>query len=191
MGQIYAKEEFESLVRSLSEGITGKTFTAETGRAYLGEEISELLKEITRKIQKSHPNYALENLLAKICERVPHVVQVVLQGGAGDHGADIILTIEEGLPFGSLTVQKKCVVQVKSFEGDIWDTTAVSDIERAYEYYPDAGMGLIVTTAENTTEPFEKALENLRLKYPDKPVGLLFGKDVARVVLQYGMELIP
>jgi hypothetical protein len=115
---------------------------------------------------------------------VPGVKQVIWQGGAGDHGADIRIIFETGLPFAGLTEQRMCVVQVKSFSGEHWDTKAVDDIRRAFEYYPEADMGLIVSTAASTTQQLDDALQRLR-EESNKPIGLLIGSDVAAFFLRF------
>ncbi len=84
---------------------------------------------------------------------------------------------------------KKCVVQVKSYEGQMSDTRAVDDIGRAFEQYPDADMGLIISTAEDRSQNVDAALDQLREKVK-KPVGLLIGRDLARFVLRYGSDLV-
>jgi hypothetical protein len=62
--------------------------------------------------------------------------------------------------------------RVKSFEGEHWDTKAVNDIRRAFDCYPEAEMGLIVSTATASSEAFDKALDELRNE-TKKPVSLL------------------
>lgn len=188
--RIYAETEFDKLVSDLTGGKSmQQAYTDETDRAFLSKEIDPLFLEITKRIHATHPNYALETLIAKVMERVPGVLSVKRQGGAGDYGADILVEYEEGLPFANLKQQALCVVQVKSFEGAHWDTKAVSDIERAFNKYPNAKMGVILSSANESTEVLEKAVEKLQIE-SGKPVGLIIGKDLARFVLQYGLMLI-
>lgn len=188
--QIYAQSEFEQLLGNLFADTMGQaTYSGETDRIHLARDLEPHLISITQTIQRTHPNYALEGLLAEVLKHVPNIVDVTLQGGAGDHGADIIFTYEEGLPFANLKSQKKCVVQVKSYEGELGDTTAVNDIRRAFAYYKDADIGLIISTADSSSKTFDQELEKLCLE-SGKQVGLLVGKDVARFALQYGLKLI-
>jgi hypothetical protein len=144
-----------------------------------------LLRNITEKIQHTHPNIDLEFLIAETFKKVPGVRQVVRQGGAGDHGADILIIFEYGLPIPGLQQQKTCVVQVKSFTGEHWDTQAVEDIRRAFDHYPGVDTGLIVSTAAAASESFEKALERLQ-EDTGKSVALLIGADVATFFLRFG-----
>lgn len=186
--QIYCVDKFAELLQSIEEGKTGKHhYDGSTDLAYLGKEIEPFLADVTKHIHKTHPNYSLEGLIGAVFKNIPGVVDVKVLGGAGDHGADIIVEYEEGLPF--FRSQKKCVVQVKSYEEKHWDTTAVSDIERALPYF-NADMGLVVSTASESTGPVDAGLERLRTLF-GKPIELMIGKDVARFVLQYGMDLIP
>ena len=122
-------------------------------------------------------------------KNVPGVREVKWQGGAGDHGADILVIFEAGLPIPGLQQQQEWVIQVKSFEGLLWDTKAVEDIRRAFDHYPNANMGLIVSTATSSTEPFDSALEKLR-EETGKTVHLLIGPDVARFFLRFGGHLL-
>ncbi len=110
------------------------------------------------------------------------------QGGAGDHGADLRVILESGLPFPGLQEEHTCVVQVKSFTGEHGDTKAVNDIRRALEYW-NAEMGLILSTASSGSEALEKALNKLRDE-TGKPVYLLLGEAVAAFVLRFGGQLL-
>lgn len=81
------------------------------------------------------------------------------------------------------------VVQIKSYEGDHWDTRAVDDIRRAFEHYPEASMGLIISTATSSTTALERAIDELR-EESQKPVALLIGSDVAAFLLRFGAKLL-
>jgi hypothetical protein len=187
--RIYLKEEFEALSKALKSGKSGKPRTIKTNIAFLVREIQPLLSNITEKIHHTHPNYDLEALLAETLKSVPGVKEVKWQGGAGDHGADVLVVFESGLPIPGLQQQSTCVIQVKSFEGDHWDTKAVSDIRRAFDQYPEAQMGLIVSTASSSTEALDKALDKIR-EETGKPVSLLIGADVAAFLLRFGGQLL-
>ncbi|HEX3035885.1 MAG TPA: restriction endonuclease [Thermodesulfobacteriota bacterium] len=122
-------------------------------------------------------------------QKIPGVVDVRWQGGAGDHGADILVTFEAGLPIPGLENEYAVVVQVKSFEGEHWDTRAVEDIRRAFEYYPEASMGLIISTASASTTVLDNALDKLK-EESGKPIALLIGPDVAAFLLRFGAKLL-
>jgi len=189
--RIYLRKEFEALIEAFTKGATGKSRTPETNMVFLAKEIQPFLLDITAKIHHSHPNFALETLLADTFKNMPGVIKAEVHGrggSAGDHGADVIVVFESGLPFPGLQRQQTCVVQAKSFEGEHWDTQAVADIERAFDRYPEADIGLIVSTATSSTEALDEAIEKLR-ETSKKPILLLIGADVASFLLRYNRSL--
>jgi len=187
--RIYLKEEFETLLDSLRKGVPTSPRTPEDNLRFLSKEIQPFLVSITDRIQHIHPNYDLEQLTAEVFKNVPGVKDVRWQGGAGDHGADIIVTYESGLAIPGLEQDTTIVVQVKSYSGEHWDTKAVDDIRRAFEHYPEARMGLIISTASSSTPTLEGALDKLREECR-KPVALLIGPDVAAFLLRFGAKLL-
>ena len=80
-------------------------------------------------------------------------------------------------------------MQVKSFEGEHWDLGAVQDIRNAFQEYPEADEGVIISTASAPTADFDSALEDLR-RDTGKPVSLLIGAEVAAFVLKNGWDLV-
>jgi len=187
--RIYLKDEFSELLEVLKKGVTPSVRTPEANLRFLSNEIQPFLLNITHRIHHTHPNYDLECLLAEVFKKIPGVIDVKWQGGAGDHGADILVTFDGGLPIPGLEKQSVLVVQAKSYEGDHWDTRAVEDIKRAFEHYPEASMGLIISTANSITTPVEQELDKLR-ETSGKPVALLVGPDVAAFLLRYGAKLL-
>lgn len=178
--RIYLHPEFESLVEALREGRAGKPSTTETRLDFLKEDIRPSLAEITEKIHHSYPRAELEELVAGVFNGVPGVEGVEERGGRGEHGADLIVSYRTPIP----GVQGKCVVQVKSFEGEHWDTKAVKQIEEALNHW-NADTGLIVSTASASTKKLDDALEEL-WEQTKKPVGLLIGEELAGFVLRFG-----
>jgi restriction endonuclease Mrr len=80
------------------------------------------------------------------------------------------------------------IVQIKSYEGEHWETHAVEQIKEAISRY-EADAGLLITTAEKTVK-LQEAIDKLSSAI-EKPVALLAGEDVARFVLKYyGDELL-
>jgi len=187
--RIYLKDEFAELLEVLKKGVPPSMRTPEANLRFLSNEIQPFLLNITQRIHHTHPNYDLECLLAEVFKKIPGVIDVKWQGGAGDHGADILVTFDGGLPIPGLEKQTILVVQVKSYEGDHWDTRAVEDIKRAFEHYPEASMGLIISTANAITTPVEKELDKLK-EESGKPVSILVGPDVAAFLLRYGAKLL-
>lgn len=187
--RIYLTSEFQDLVQALQSGKAGTTRSAHANLAFLSKEIRPLLTEMTAVIQRTHPNYDLEKLISETFKLVPGVQEVKLQGGAGDHGADLIVRFESGIPVPGLQQQHTCVVQVKSYVDEHWDTQAVHDLRRAFDFYPEATMGLIVSTATSSTHALEKELEDLH-NQTHKPVALLIGADVASFLFRFGGQLL-
>lgn len=183
--RIYTQAEFFALISNLEAGGTPQPRTVQSSAALLSREIEPLLRQITERVQHVHPNYDLEFLLELVFQAMPNVRKVVRQGGAGDHGADLLVEYESGLPMPALQTQHTCVVQIKSFTGLHWDTQAVEDIRRAFKRYPNADVGLIISTAEASTPKLDKAIEKLR-NDSGRRVELLIGADVARILLRFG-----
>ena len=119
---------------------------------------------------------------------MPGVRAVKRQGGAGDHGADLIVDFEFGSIPG-LVHRDTLVVQVKSFEGKIRDTRAVHDIKRAFEQYERANQGLIVSTGTGPGEELLRELEKLQDE-TGKPVSLLTGAEFSAFFLKFGGDLL-
>lgn len=186
--RIYADAEVDQLIAALEKEAPAAPRTPADNLAHLANEIDPLLLKITKCVHHTHPNYSLEHLLAEVLKKVPGVKDVHLQGGAGDKGADIVIVVEEG---HRLTTPKQttCVVQVKSYQGQHGSDLAVQDIRRAFHAYPEAGAGVIFSTAESTGPELETALEKVRTEL-NKPVTLIIGADVALFILKYGAHLI-
>jgi hypothetical protein len=182
---IYAEDEFKALLLNIDAGVVPKKRTPSLVAALLGHEIEPLLEKITTRVQRTHPNFGLEELLEIVFKSIPGVQKVDRKRGKDDHGADLIVEFEGGLPHPVFQTQHKCLVQAKSYEGKQWETRAVEDIRRAFVKYPAADMGLIVSTATSSTKVLEAAIEELR-RNSGKRVELLIGADVARFLLRFG-----
>ena len=112
-------------------------------------------------------------------------------GWGTDHGADVIVTYTDGLPIDGLEeTESTLVIQVKSYSGEHWETNAVDQIKTAMLKF-DAKAGLLITTAEKTTD-LEKALDKLRTseEVGGRRISIIAGNDVARFMLKHGSELL-
>ncbi len=92
-----------------------------------------------------------------------------------------------GIEILDLNKEDTLVVQVKSYEGEHWNTNAVAQIKTAIETF-DANAGMIITTArttENIEREIEKASNELNI-----PISLIAGENVAKFVLKYGKDLL-
>ena len=181
--------EFELLVRSLREGEDGQPRTMETSLHWFKRDIQSDLESITEKIRRNYPASELEKPIAAAFRNVPGVKEVKETGGPGERGADLVVVFEWEVPVVGIQVQRTCVVQVKAFEGEMGETTAVSQIREALQYW-DADMGVIVSTASSGSEALDKALnqlrEELRKEGKERTVYLLIGEDVAAFLMRYG-----
>ena len=187
--KVYCKKEFFESVENLK---TNKVNTKGENRGtfFLKKHLSEPLEKITELIHKNHAGKKLEGFLAKVFRNIP-TVKDVKENGVGwgtDYGADLIVEYNSGLPINGLEITEKLVVQVKSYEGEHWETNAVEQIEMAVQEF-DADAGMLITTATKT-ERLEQAIDKLSNK-SGKPIALLAGIDVARFVMKfYGDELL-
>ena len=153
-------EEFELLVESLKKGEDGQPRTMETSLHWFKKEIQPDLESITKKINRTYPGSDLEKPIAEIFRNVPGVKDVKEQGGAGERGADLRVIFEWEVPILGIQEQRTCVVQVKSFEGEMWETKAVDQIQKAPDHW-DADVGVIVSTASSGSEALDTALDQL------------------------------
>lgn len=189
--RIYHVEDFLQTIHNLNAEELGKKDDESVGIFYLKKSLSPILKSVTDKIHKSHPGGKLENLIAEVFRKIPSITNVNENGknkGWGtDNGADLIVTYKAGLEVANLEKEEILVVQVKSYEGQHWETNAVTQTETAINQY-QANSGLIITTAE-ATDNLQKAVEELSRKL-EKPIGLIAGEDVAKFILKYGSDLV-
>ena len=184
--QIYAVDEFSELVKAADSGELGSRSTQEDRQARLRDEWKPHLQKITEAIHHTHPRKNLEELVRNVITRIPGVREVRHFQGRADRGADLIALMERTHPITQEVSQDTCVIQVKSFEGEHWDTQAVEDIRRAFKAYPEATEGLIVSTANVSTQGLESKLEELRREV-GRPVKLLIGEEVAAFVIRCGL----
>ncbi|GAB6064374.1 restriction endonuclease [Deferrisoma palaeochoriense] len=181
--RVYCEKEFFESINRLKESCISLG-DEQKGLYYLKQELSEPLGDIAQIIHKTHDGKNLERFLAAVFREVPFVEDVIENGfGWGtDYGADLIVEYHSGLPVPGLEKTEKLVVQIKSYEGEHWDTSAVDQIEEAIAKY-DADAGLILTTAQKTNN-LQKAVDQ-RSEMLQKPISVLAGEDLAKFVLKY------
>lgn len=183
--QIYCEEEFK---KSL-ENLKNKKPEQLPQDFYLSEEVKNILDKLTERIQANNPGKTFETFLAKVFRNVPGVTEVIENGfGWGtDHGADLIVNYTSTI-IGDLTEEKTMVVQVKSYEGEHWDTKAVDQLKDAINKY-NAASGMIITTGK-MTETLDKKFNELveEMKKNNISVFILAGADVTKFILKYWKE---
>ena len=187
--RIYTEDEFFELQQTLigsSDELLKLIRTSQDNLKILSREVQVSLSSISEKIHHTHPNKDLESLILEVFKRVPGVKRVIAQKGRADRGADLLVELE----FGSIPeLVQTIVVQVKSWEAELEDTSPIKDIRNAFEHHENANMGLIVTTNTSCSEQFRIELDKLR-EETEKPIGLLFGSDLALFCLRYGGDLL-
>lgn len=157
-------------------------------RDFLREEAHQPLMRLAERIHHVSPGKDLEPLVQRALERIPGVRVVERKSGRGDLGADLLVYFQSGLPMvPGLERESLCLVQVKSYEGEMWDTRAVNDIRRALDRYPDADMALITSTAVKGSPKLDKEIEKIQQE-KKKRVVLLIGAELA-AFLAYWADL--
>ena len=183
--RIKTEREFQNLLDGLAAGGPARQRTASDHASLLRVALEGILLDVTKEVHRTHPRLSLEPLMARVFKSVPGV-DATEGMGTHDKGADVIVVYEQVHPLSGRPQKRKCVVQVKSYEQAHWDTQAVDDIRRAFKTHPDANEGLIVSTATEGSSALDDALAELRREFPDRPVDLLLGKDLALYLLQHG-----
>lgn len=186
---IYNVDDFIKSIENFKNNSVKLKENETTGLYFLKKDVTYTLKEITKLIQKNHPEKKLEVFIQQIFSKIPNVTNVKLNGSGwkSDHGADLIVYYQSGLQILDLKKEEILVVQVKSYENVHYDLKAVDQIVTAIDKFK-ANMGMIITTAEKSED-----LENAVSKYSekiDKPIILIAGEDVAKFVLKYGSEFL-
>ena len=185
--RVYAFDDFIRSIENLKDKKVNLGDSESRGEYHLKEKTSEYLAKITTQIQDTHGGKELERFLAKVFRKIPGVVDVI-ENGFGwrtDHGADIIVTIRNVL--GNLSLEHRIIVQVKSYEGEHHDLSAVSQIKNGIEEYSGTA-GMIITTAiasEELKKKVREAAKELRI-----PIDLIAGDDVARFFIKNAPELV-
>ncbi len=183
--QIYCVDEFESSLELLRENDVQDV----SERMHLVQETSKILEEFVKKVQSNNPGKCLEHFMAEIFREIPGVINVK-ENGSGwgtDHGADLIISYRAGF-IPEFEYEQTLVVQIKSYEGEHWNTEAVDQLKTAIEKF-HASMGLIITTGKRT-EALEKAFANLSEEIKDTPIYLMADLEVAKFILKYGMNVL-
>jgi hypothetical protein len=183
--RVSLKAEFEELLANLN----GSVPVDLPPEARLAREIQPILLRITQTIHHTYAGKNLEELCAEVFGHLPGVTRVDARNASGDAGADLLVRFESGLPLPGIERDDTLIVQVKVDKRENWDTEAVEDMGRALTRYPEASMGLLISTAAASTPALDTSLEKLR-RESGKHVALLIGEDIAAFFLQYGDGLL-
>ena len=185
--RIYNEEDFHKTLENLKSGRVSLNFEQTAEEFHLKEANSAVLDSVTESIQQMHRGKNLETFIAKVIRETPGDIDVYENGrGWGtDEGADLIVTIASKL--GRLQLEKKVVVQIKSYQGAQEGTEAVSQIENAINKF-NADAGMIITTA-TSTENLENAINSASDEI-GRPIDLLASRDVAKLAIKYAPHLV-
>jgi len=185
--RVLAVDDFQKSIDNLRNKNVCPKDGDSKGVYYLKEMTSGILPKITELLHKTHKAKQLERFFAKVFESMPNVFDVNQNGfGWGtDYGADLIVTTS--ILVSNIQFENKIVVQIKSYENDHYDLSAVNQIETALQRY-NADAAIILTTANKTSE-LNDAVMKLS-KRLNKQVDLIAGDDVAKFVLKYASELV-
>ncbi|HHX98913.1 MAG: restriction endonuclease [Kiritimatiellia bacterium] len=157
------------------------------GILHLREKVKcDLLPKMTTMIHNMNRSKDFERLLKRVFDEMPNVESI--QNGFGwrtDHGADLIVEFQN--PIIGVSLTSKIIVQAKSYEGDHYDLTAVSQIEEGIAKY-NADGGLLITTAEKTEQLEDRVRE--AFEKTGKVIDIIAGSDVARFIIRYAPELL-
>jgi len=187
--RIYCDAEFNALLGTLSGAKLGKAATADDNLAFLAQEVRPHLAQVVQAIHHTHPNFSLERLFERLFRRLPGVRDVRAARGRADLGADLIVITEQAHPLTGDIQQGTILVQVKSYEGVHDDPGAADGLRKAFQHYPEATEGMIVSTADASTRTFDDAVEALRSE-TNRPIAVLLGNDLAAFVVRHGWDLL-
>jgi hypothetical protein len=185
---VYAEDDFLHSLDNLKNNKISPDNEDSRSLYFFKESLRNKYPEITQELHKNHRGKDLEIFMAQVFKSISCVLEVKLNGFGwrSDHGADLIVSYKVGLPIPGLEEERKLVVQIKSYEGEHWETFSVDQIVNAMEHY-SADAGLIISTAQST-----EFIENVILEKSSnvgKPIALMAGGDVAKFVLQHRSDL--
>lgn len=189
----YESEFLRSIENVKKEALKGLD-KCTSNKSHLKEEFGKILGELTQNIHNTHFGKDLEHFMAEVFRKIPNVDEVIENGNAhgGDCGADLIVNYHNSIPGFDSGRDETMVVQIKSYEGDHWDTKAVEQLETAIKTF-NADSGLIITTGSETA-PLKEAFEKLRIKLSKGdvkiPINLISGEGVARFILKNASDML-
>lgn len=186
--KIYLETEFYKLINDLKEGtLSGENATAETRLTNcINSNVKPYLAKISEELQKAHTGKHLEKLIANILKDIPNIKNVQIKSGTSDKGGDIIFEYRSELgDILGFEKTEKVAIQVKSYEGTISNTRAIEDLRNVFTYDPDITTGIIMTTATEVDNDFDKKLTDLGIQFPGKNISIIYGSDFASWILKY------
>jgi predicted Mrr-cat superfamily restriction endonuclease len=156
--RIYCLDSFQQLLDKLVGYDVAKSKEADVdSRLRDFKSGSEpIWKNLTGILQRTHPNFVLEDLLEEVFRKVSGVVDVEHRKPRNDNGAYLLVTAQ------SLDgwLEHRIVVQVRAYTGEMADTGVIDTIRYAMDYF-GATHGLVMTTATSLGSGLRQYLNQL------------------------------
>ncbi len=168
------KDSIENLLRLLAEGTRPDPSPAPDER--VRSFANELRVAAWKAIRARFHGAEFEELIVRLFERLYPDASVEHIGGAGEHGADLLVTTRDILGF-----ETKIAVQVKMYEGTHDDTGALDQLRTARRVH-QVDVGVVVSTAEKLSERFERERAALEKEFPTR---VLYGAELTNLLLAH------
>lgn len=155
--RMWSVDRYGSHIDTLLTAIAGG---ADTRRVQPeAEKLSEFFKEVRaavwKSLEKRYHGAQFEQLVHQLFERIYPDGRVEHRGGPAEKGADLLVSMQD--PLG---LEYTIAVQAKLHSGEEQDLDALKQIRTAHGAYHIAS-GVVVTTAEGTSERFDEYCEKL------------------------------
>jgi hypothetical protein len=154
----WLSREVDALVQAIEAGrdTTRVQPDADKMKALAEAVHASAWKQIESRYQAAELERLVERLMARIYRNGAQDGTVERWGGPKEDGADLIVFTQD-----PLEIEYKVGVQVKRYEGVHDDLGALEQMKRARQVHRIDG-GVIVTTASDTSERFEKRRQELQ-----------------------------
>ncbi|MBL4685398.1 MAG: restriction endonuclease [Nannocystaceae bacterium] len=162
MSRIWSIDHLGEAVATLVAAINGGVdvsvgLTAAERRDGFFGGVREAIEDLTwTRLRASYRGAEFEDLLVPVLESAYGKGTVKRHGGAGEHGADLIVTKE-----GALGLTFKTAIQVKMYDGILDDLHPVAQLREARAKH-GVHAGVLLTTASEVSPRVIEALEELR-----------------------------
>jgi hypothetical protein len=178
----YAASVEELLTAAADGEVLG---TADTDLERLKDVMSDAIRDMRNHMDKRFGGNQYEAPVGRLLERIYGAGAVNPTHGPSERGADFEITTVD--PFG---VTFTTVVQLKAYSGQIgaWNHDALDNIRDAVNHY-GADAAVILTTADDETEEFRKAREDLEEELQVQ-IRLVAGDELAGLFLSNLSDLV-
>lgn len=168
------KSSIEHLLSLIAQGHVPNT--ASPPEVRIQTFVHEMREATWRAIRARFHGAEFEVLIVRLFERLYPGATISHIGGAGERGADLLVTTRDVLGF-----ETKIAVQVKMYQGTHDDLEALEQLRTARLHH-QATAGVVVSTAERLSERFEEARTQLET---EMPVRVLHGLELTTLLLAH------